>query len=91
MANALNSGLLLISTILFKHAVMTWNSGNFYIIMASNSQKSLKDLVSELIPPCIPSVFCYERLPKIIMGLDEIEFGVPSEKSRINLHEKVHI
>lgn len=75
----------------FKNAVMTWNSGNFYIIMASNSQKSLKDLVSKLIPPCIPSAFCYESLPKIIMGLDDIEFGVPSVKSKIEFHEKVNI
>lgn len=66
---------------IFKHSVMTWNSGNFYTIMASNSQRSLIELVSNLKPLCIPSIFCYENLPKILFGLDgvKVEFRVPTK------------
>jgi len=64
---------------IFKNAVIVWNSGNFYTILASNSQESLTELISNLIPPCIPSIFCYEQLPKVLFGLDEVrlEFRNP--------------
>jgi hypothetical protein len=62
---------------IFKHAIMIWNSGNFYTIMASDSLRSLRELVSTLIPFYIPSIFCHETL----FGLDgvRLEFRVPSK------------
>jgi hypothetical protein len=51
----------------FCYSVVTWNSGNFYTIISSNSRRSLLDFVSLLLPPAIPAGFCDERLPITIM------------------------
>lgn len=43
----------------FRHCVVTWNSGNFYGLAASNSEDSLKRYVSYLVPPAIPFEYVY--------------------------------
>ncbi|WP_337271095.1 class I SAM-dependent methyltransferase [Oryzifoliimicrobium ureilyticus] len=52
----------------FQYAVVTWNSGNFYTIVSSNSLSSLHEFVSLMVKPAIPSEFCYQQLPHIIVN-----------------------
>ena len=52
----------------FRYAVITWNSGNFYTIVSSNSFNSLRDFVTSMVKPAIPQEFCYERLPHILVN-----------------------
>ncbi|NLR97325.1 class I SAM-dependent methyltransferase [Rhizobium sp. P38BS-XIX] len=52
----------------FRYSVVTWNSGNFYTIVSSNSLNSLHDLVTSMVRPAIPSEFCYEQLPHILVN-----------------------
>ncbi|MBM7324790.1 class I SAM-dependent methyltransferase [Agrobacterium sp. S2] len=51
----------------FRYSVVTWNSGNFYTIISSNSRRSLIDFASLLLPPAIPADFCDEQLPITIV------------------------
>lgn len=53
---------------LFDHAVVTWNSGNFHLIAASNEPKHLGRFVAALIPPAIPAAFQYMALPAVLHG-----------------------
>ncbi len=60
----------------FKHAVIIWNSTNFYNVVASNSQKNLKEFISYLLPPCVPPEFNFEaELPKKLFGLKQIHLS----------------
>lgn len=43
----------------FKHCVVTWNSGNFYGLAASNSKPNLSRYLSLLPGPAIPSEYVY--------------------------------
>ena len=52
----------------FCYAVITWSSGNFATIVASNNLENLKKFVSLMTPPAIPSNYCYFQLPKILLG-----------------------
>lgn len=52
----------------FRYAVVTWNSGNFYTIVSSNSLDSLRDFVTSMVEPAIPPEFCYERLPHALVS-----------------------
>jgi hypothetical protein len=63
----------------FSAAVVTWNSGNFYTIAASNNHSGLADLVNAMIEPAIPDEFCYETLPRLLFGSlsDGITFRKP--------------
>lgn len=54
----------------FRYSVVTWNSGNFYTIVSSNSRHSMIDFVSSLVRPAIPADFCHEPLPQIIVDDD---------------------
>lgn len=54
----------------FRYAVLTWNSGNFYTIVASNSRTSILELVSLMLKPAIPPAYCYESLPKVIVDTE---------------------
>ncbi|MGP7817789.1 hypothetical protein [Niallia sp. 01092] len=58
----------------FGHAAMIWNSGNFYSIIASDSEENLSKFLSILPPTYIPNEYCYESLPKILFGLENIFF-----------------
>lgn len=47
----------------FRHCVVTWNSGNFYGLAASNSEDSLRRYLSLLVPPAIPLEYVYGPEP----------------------------
>jgi hypothetical protein len=48
----------------FVACYVTWNSGNFYTIAASNSARNVKRLVSKMGQPALPSEYVYEALPR---------------------------
>lgn len=52
----------------FKAAVITFNSGNFYNIAASDDPAKLTEFVAQMIPPAIPSEFSYTQLPKVLFS-----------------------
>lgn len=52
----------------FRYAVVTWNSGNFYTIVSSNSLNSLRDFVTSMVKPAIPPEFCHEQVPQILVN-----------------------
>ncbi len=47
----------------FRHSVVTWNSGNFYTIVSSNSTTGLNAFTGSMLKPAIPPEYCYEQLP----------------------------
>jgi hypothetical protein len=47
----------------FKHCVVTWNSGNFYGLAASNSAENLQRYLSLMPEPAIPHEYVYEPTP----------------------------
>ncbi|KQU89516.1 hypothetical protein ASD00_27095 [Ensifer sp. Root31] len=54
----------------FRYSVLTWNSGNFYTIVSSNSRAAILELLSLMLKPAIPPGYCYERLPVAIVDTD---------------------
>ncbi|WP_214476782.1 class I SAM-dependent methyltransferase [Mesorhizobium sp. dw_380] len=44
----------------FRHCTMTWNSGNFCSLAASNSKENLDLYISEMSAPAIPHEYVYE-------------------------------
>ncbi|SDA97840.1 class I SAM-dependent methyltransferase [Mesorhizobium qingshengii] len=44
----------------FSHCVMTWNSGNFCSLAASNDRENLNHYVSQMAAPAIPHEYVYE-------------------------------
>ncbi|GAB1584063.1 class I SAM-dependent methyltransferase [Phyllobacterium phragmitis] len=49
----------------FDYTAITWNSGNFYTIISSNSFTSLHNFITSMVKPAIPQEYCYELLPRI--------------------------
>ncbi|WP_234902074.1 class I SAM-dependent methyltransferase [Agrobacterium rubi] len=47
----------------FKHCVVTWNSGNFYGLAASNSADNLQRYLGFMPEPAIPHEYVYEPTP----------------------------
>lgn len=47
----------------FRYCALTWNSGNFYTIVSSNSRASILEFVSLMVKPAIPPAYCYEKTP----------------------------
>lgn len=47
----------------FKHCVVTWNSGNFYGLAASNDAANLGRYLSTMVQPAIPVEYVYEPRP----------------------------
>jgi hypothetical protein len=47
----------------FLECFVTWNSGNFYTLAASNSPNNLKRLVSKMGRPALPAEYTYSELP----------------------------
>ncbi|QXZ80789.1 class I SAM-dependent methyltransferase [Rhizobium sp. L51/94] len=47
----------------FEHTFVTWNSGNFYSLVSSNSAKNLDLFLSKLCPAAIPGEYVYTDLP----------------------------
>ncbi len=65
-----------------KHVAVTWNSGNFYIVVASNDPQKVKDFCSYLLPPCIPSQFQHMQLPQTLHGPDlNLAFRQPDKNT----------
>lgn len=54
----------------FRYSVLTWNSGNFYTMVSSNSRAAMLELISLMLKPAIPPGYCYERLPIAIVDTD---------------------
>ncbi|MBZ7927608.1 class I SAM-dependent methyltransferase (plasmid) [Ensifer adhaerens] len=54
----------------FRYSVLTWNSGNFYTIVSSNSRTAILELISLMVKPAIPPRYCYQRLPVVIIDTD---------------------
>lgn len=50
--------------------MLTWNSGNFYTIVSSNSRTAILELISLMVKPAIPPRYCYQRLPVVIIDTD---------------------
>ena len=49
----------------FRHCVMTWNSGNFYSLAASNARENLDLYLSRMAPAAIPHEYVYDTgLPR---------------------------
>lgn len=69
----------------FRYSAATWNSGNFYTIVSSNSKDSLRDFVTMMIRPAIPPEFCYEKLPLTLLhaenGADLVDWSWRDPKS----------
>jgi hypothetical protein len=59
---------------LFSHAVIIWNSGNFYTVAASNTVERLTHFVRQLIDAAIPDAFRYVDLPRPILGEIQIPY-----------------
>lgn len=59
----------------FRYCVLTWNSGNFYTIVSSNSRASMLEFVSLMVKPAIPPAFCYEQLPAAVIDTDAEPLG----------------
>lgn len=53
---------------IFSHGLVTWNSGNFYGILASNDPEALLRLCSSLVKPAIPSRYAHHELPLPLFG-----------------------
>lgn len=47
----------------FRDCVVTWNSGNFYTVAASNNRRNLKRFVTRLGRPAIPAEYVYSDIP----------------------------
>lgn len=47
----------------FEHSFVTWNSGNFYTLVSSNSLENLELFLSKLCPAAIPAEYVYADLP----------------------------
>lgn len=51
----------------FRYCVITWNSGNFYGLAASNAYEDLERHLSFLIEPAIPHEYTYGSKPFIAL------------------------
>lgn len=54
----------------FRYSVATWNSGNFYTIVSSNSRAAIVEFISLLLKPAIPPAFCHTELPAVWSDTD---------------------
>jgi len=59
----------------FRYSVLTWNSGNFYTFVSSNSRASILEFVSLMVKPAIPPAFCYETLPAAVIDTPSDPLG----------------
>ena len=60
----------------FRYCALTWNSGNFYSLAASNSAENLKLYVAQMATPAIPHEYVYET------SLHHGEAGVTAAQDR---------
>ncbi|UCI05205.1 class I SAM-dependent methyltransferase [Mesorhizobium sp. B1-1-8] len=59
----------------FKHCIITWNSGNFCSLAASNSKENLDLYVSQMAAPAIPHEYVYETRLHWSATIDAAEPG----------------
>ena len=61
----------------FRHAVLVWNSTTFHTVIASNDEQKIATLLKYMLPPCIPPEFCFETVPRVLLGMPStrVEFG----------------
>lgn len=59
-------------SIQFKFSLNVWNSCNFNLVIASNNQNNLEKFVSHMTYPCMPDDFCFEEIPQILLGKQNI-------------------
>ncbi|ANM08354.1 hypothetical protein AMC78_PD00850 (plasmid) [Rhizobium phaseoli] len=52
----------------FQHYFVTWNSGNFCTLVASNSLSNVERFISGLVKPAIPMEYVYETLPLLLFN-----------------------
>jgi translation initiation factor 1 (eIF-1/SUI1) len=52
----------------FSSGMVTWNSGNFYVIIAGDDPEAILQLCDCLVKPAIPTQFIYNKLPQILFG-----------------------
>lgn len=52
----------------FRHCYVTWNSGNFYTLVASNSLPNINSFLAGLIEPAIPGEFVYGTVPRSLFN-----------------------
>lgn len=52
----------------FTYAVITWNSGNFYTVIASDNRENLSAFTNCMLRPAILDKYQYLTLPKQILG-----------------------
>jgi hypothetical protein len=51
----------------FRNAAVTWNSGNFYALAASNSAENLRAYLAAMPPPAIPDEYLYiSGIPQLL-------------------------
>ncbi|MCX5265947.1 hypothetical protein OOT09_18870 [Streptomyces sp. NBC_00199] len=70
----------------FSAAAITWNSGNFYTVAASNDRERLREFVSAHSAPAIPDQFQYGELPRPLFGLaeGEVAFRTPQGAEEVS-------
>lgn len=49
----------------FRYCVVTWNSGNFYGLAASNDAENLRRYLAMMVQPAIPTEYVYEPEPYV--------------------------
>ncbi|TCP77780.1 hypothetical protein C8J31_1235 [Rhizobium sp. PP-CC-2G-626] len=59
----------------FRYSVATWNSGNFYTIVSSNSRSSILAFISLLKRPALPPAYCYAELPLVLVDTSSDPIG----------------
>lgn len=59
----------------FRYSVITWNSGNFYMIVSSNSRAAMTEIISLMVKPAIPPAFCHEHLPLVVIDTEAEPLG----------------
>jgi hypothetical protein len=52
----------------FSYGLMTWNSGNFYVIIASDDPDAITNLCSSLVKPAIPDRYVHHKMPLVLFG-----------------------
>ncbi|AGK47462.1 hypothetical protein BTI_2218 [Burkholderia thailandensis MSMB121] len=64
----------------FAHAAVTWNSGNFSTLVASERPQAIQAFIARMTAPCIPREYEYESVPRALCGLQgaALHFRAPN-------------
>ena len=58
----------------FKYAVVIWNCGNFYSVLASDNKENLADFIKKMPKVFIPEKFLWDKVPFSLYGMDDFVF-----------------